>query len=335
MTVYSRPGNIVREFLRPGRSPIFISSADLLHTAVLPVLGRTVTQRQQVRSMMGPALSATNGDFFTIYGADGVEVAPGGIPVKGTSYYQPAIVIDDHRNPLISQVKLSIALHSRPSPTHTIVVDAQAYNSARPAVDGLSVFDSRWGAPALLGSMRWQPQPATSYTVAGGRVISVVPGVSTVAIPAGGFRVVAQGNGNGRLVAAGWHVGTTVARFVAAQAPDLRHVNGALGVGRPTITGGHILGSACGFDVATPRTLFGILPGGRTAVLVAASGQGLTMRESNALMRGIGVASAAMLDGGGSTVMTVRTTGPVQLTVHPYRYEGDRPVPDALGVFAR
>lgn len=333
--VYSRSGNVIRKFTQPGRSPIFVSSADLRTTTVFPVLGRTVVQRQQVRAMMGAALSATNGNFFSAYGSNGVEVARGGTPVKGTSVYQPAIVTDSQLDPIVSQVKLTISLHSRVNPTRTVVTAAQSYNSNQTVPNGLSVFDSRWGPGSLLSALRWQRQPAVSYIVSGGRVVSVVPGVSSSAIPAGGFIVVAQGGANGQLIAAGWRKGTTVARFVSAQSPDTDRILAAVGAGSVTLQGGEPLGSACGYDGATPRTLFGILRGGRTAVLVAASGQGLTMREANALLQTLGVDAAADLDGGGSTVMTMRTTGPVQLTLHPYLHEGDRPVPDGIGVFAR
>ncbi|MFF1920950.1 phosphodiester glycosidase family protein [Streptomyces sp. NPDC058221] len=79
-----------------------------------------------------------------------------------------------------------------------------------------------------------------------------------------------------------------------------------------------------------PRTLAGVDAAGRT-VLVTADGRGtdalgLSIPESAAVARSLGLRDAVNLDGGGSTTMTVGA----EVINHPSDAAGERPVGDAL-----
>ena len=203
------------------------------------------------------------------------------------------------------------------------------------SANSIAVYDGRWGTPTSLRSFRWPAQPAVSYIVASGHVAQIVPGVTDHPFPRNGFIVVAQGAGITALANAGWRSTAAVSLGVTATTATGARPYAAVGAGELIAGGGQVLGNACGYDSPTPRTAVGVQAGTGTVLLVAASGKGLSMRSLNALMHWLRTVDAAIMDGGGSTVMVERGTRTVQLTVHPYLYEGDRPVPNGLGVFPR
>jgi exopolysaccharide biosynthesis protein len=81
-----------------------------------------------------------------------------------------------------------------------------------------------------------------------------------------------------------------------------------------------------------PRTFAGVDRAGRT-LLVTVDGRqlgelGLSIPETAAVARSLGMVDAMNLDGGGSTAMVVRD----ELVSHPSDATGERPVGDALVV---
>jgi len=335
-TMYNSRGLLIRRFTKAGMSPVFVGYADPHHTSVFPLLNSAVIQRRQVRDMIGSAIGAVNGDFFNATGgSEGVEVARGGSVVKGVTGTSAAVVSDSAGRLTIGQVTTTVTLRAKISATATSAVPAHVYNTVQRAANSIAVYDGRWGTPTSLRSFRWPAQPAVSYIVASGHVAKIVPGVTDHAFPSNGFIVVAQGAGITALAQAGWRTTAAVSLGVTAVTGSGARPYGAIGAGELIAGGGQVLDNACGYDAPTPRTAVGVQAGTGSVLLVAASGKGLSMRALNALMQSLRVVDAAIMDGGGSTVMVERGTKTVQLTVHPYRDEGDRPVPNGLGVFPR
>jgi len=331
--VYHTPGVVVRKYTAPGRSPLFTAYGSISRVSTRPLINTAVVWRRQVRDMTGRSLAAVNGDFFTPYGPTSVVVAAGGVPVKGTSAYQHALVTWPDQRVAVSSVKLSIKLNRRTAPHKAVTVLGQTYNAQQVYANGISVFNHYFSATYLLPKLGWAKQATRTFLVRHGRVVGVYAGVKVAAVPSGTLLIVAQGTALSKL--ARWKVGTVVSVAVAATTPT-RHPWAAAGGGTILIQNSAAGATACGYDAATPRTVVGVYPGGRQLILVTATGRGVTMRELMAFMRSLGVAQALMMDGGGSTVMAVRSrTGVHQLTVHPYKNEGDRPVPEGIGFYPR
>lgn len=331
--VYGQHGLSVRRYTKAGRSPLFVASGDTRYVSTGPLLNPTVTQRRQVRDMLGSGYAAVNGDFFTSFGTVGVEVARGGRVIKGTSGLVWSLVTRPDQTVTVAQMGLTLHLNQRTS-TRVITTGFQTLNGPQTPANGIEVFTNAFGSGTQLAAMHWAAQPARTYVIARGHIAAIYSGVRARAIPAGGALVVVQGGAFGKVAA--WRVGSAVSVSVSAHSPTVPHVWAAVGSGGPLIHSGAAWGGSCGYDAASPRTVAGVRSGGRGVVLVAASGHGLTIRETTAFLRSLGVTDAISMDGGGSTVMAVRHAGGgQQLTVHPYVNEGDRPVPNGIALWSR
>lgn len=331
--VYGKPGLSVRRYTKPGRSPLFTETADTRYISTGPLLNPVVNQRRQVRSMLGTAYAGVNGDFFTSFGAAGVEVARGGRVVKGTSGLQWALTTAPDQSVKVAQVALTLHLNRKVDSRHVVTVGFQTFNGPQTPANGIDVF-TNWSDGRMLAGMHWAAQPARTYLLYRGHVAAIYPGAHARTIPAGGALVVVQGGALSKVGA--WRVGTAVSVSVSAHSPQQPHMWAAVGSAGPMVMNSAAWGGACGYDATTPRTIAGVYPGGHRVVLIAASGRGLTAREAMAFLRSLGVSQAIPMDGGGSTVAVVRqASGPQQLTVHPYKYEGDRPVPNGIGLWRR
>ncbi len=331
-TYLSAHGLLIRRYVPAGKSPIFIAFGNTHYVKAAALFNPLIPQRRQVRDMMRSSIAAVNGDFFAGSAAVGAEVS-GGVPLKGTDVLQAGLVISPQGIPTTGSVRLGLALRAKLSATVTTMVHPHSYNSVQDRSNSIAVFDNRWGSMPALARLRWPAQPAVSYLVAWGHVAMVTPGVQLHTIPPGGFLVVAQGEGNTELIKAGWRSGAAVSLATAAFTQTGARPSSFIGAGEVIMQQGLTTANACGYDSPTPRTAIAYANG--MVFLVAASGRGLTMRELNSLLRGLHATDAVLMDGGGSTVMTERTTHPIQLTVHPYRNEGDRPVPNAFGLVPR
>lgn len=84
-----------------------------------------------------------------------------------------------------------------------------------------------------------------------------------------------------------------------------------------------------------PRTAIGWRPDGKIILVVVDGRQkssvGMTMDELAGLMLEMGCAQAMNLDGGGSTTMAIKN----RIVNSPSDITGERPVSDALMIFAR
>ncbi|WP_399082827.1 phosphodiester glycosidase family protein [Streptomyces sp. BBFR2] len=209
-------------------------------------------------------------------------------------------------------------------------------------VDGIGAYTSRWGsaarARAVCGTDTDRAAPCTArvreVTVRHGRVTAVAdrPGG---AVPPGGQVLLGREAGARRLAAL--RPGDPVRighRLTARGGVPLRCAVGGFAVLRGGLT-------VPGTDTVTPavRTGAGIGNGGRTLYLLALDGTpgepGLTLAELAAVLRGLGARDGVDLDGGGSsTLVTARRGGPVVVRNHPSG-GAERPVANALGVFAR
>lgn len=329
--VYGRPGLSVRRFTKPGRSPLFVAAANTRYVSTGPLLTPTVADRRQIRSMLGTAYAGVNGDFFTSFGAVGVEVARGGRVVKGTSGLSWALVTRPDQSVTVAQVQLTLHLNRKLSAASVATLGFQTFNGPQAPANGIDVF-TNWSNGTLIKNVHWATQPARTYLLYRGHVAAVYSGAHARSIPSGGALVVVQGGALSKVTS--WRVGSTIGVSVSAHSPTVPHVWASVGSGGPLVHASRAWSGACGYDAASPRTVAAVR--GSSVYLVTASGHGLTSREMMAFLRGLGVSEAIGMDGGGSTVMVVRqSSGPQQLTVHPYVNEGDRPVPNGIGLWHR
>nr|WP_030587687.1 phosphodiester glycosidase family protein [Streptomyces rimosus] len=211
-------------------------------------------------------------------------------------------------------------------------------------VNGIGAFTSKWGPTSRVRATcgtdtdRAAPCSTETYevTVRRGRVAGVaqVPGRGGIA--RGTTALVGREEGARQLRKL--HIGDRVRighRLTARRPGPLRFAVG----GFPIVRDAEPL---TGLDTVTPaiRTSAGIGAHGRRLLLLALDGApgraGMTVRELADLMDRLGARDAINLDGGGSSTLVTREPGSPGSTVRNHPSGGaERPVPNAIGVFAR
>ena len=309
--VFIRPGVTVRKYTKSGRTPMYVTSANLAGSGTKvrpgPLTRGAVTNLTTLRSKASGkhAYVATNGDFFHL-GQDGspygAEVTRGGTVIKGISKAQTSLILQRDRTATIGTVRLTIPIKARKGTVH-----GQAWNSDYLPRDGIAVFTSSWGA----GARKYlrPSQQLREFVVSGHKVVHVYKHITNVGIPKNGYIIEAQGRAVNRLRAIGVRRGAAVAagKFLHTSAPH--GVDTAIGVGMALVHKSRYQGPVCSQDNAVARTIVGIMPGGKRMFVAVVQGQtdsahhnftGLTARESTALAYHMGAAEAVMFDGGGS-----------------------------------
>lgn len=219
------------------------------------------------------------------------------------------------------------------------------YNQYALPVGGIGAYTSGWGATsrerAVCGSdtSRAAGCSTDTYEVAvrHGRVASVADAPGQGAIPAGSTVLLGRDAGADTLRTL--RVGERVS-VSARLAPEASRVPFVFAVGGfPVLRDGAPLAGLDAKTAAT-RTAAGFGDHGRTLYLLALDGSaetgaGLTVAELATVMREIGADAAVNLDGGGSTTLVTRTPGAPASTVRNHPSGGaERPVANAIGVFA-
>ncbi|MFH8346484.1 phosphodiester glycosidase family protein [Streptomyces sp. NPDC018045] len=211
-------------------------------------------------------------------------------------------------------------------------------------VNGIGAFTSRWGPTSRVRSTcgtdtdRAAPCSTETYevTVRQGRVTKTAQVPGRGGIPRGTTTLVGREEGARHLRKL--HLGDRVRvghALVGRRPAPLRFAVG----GHPIVRGDEPL---AGLDAVTPavRTSAGVGAGGRRLLLLALDGApgraGMTVRELADLMDRLGARDAVNLDGGGSSTLVTREPGSPGATVRNHPSAGaERPVPNAIGVFAR
>lgn len=340
-SIFGRPGIATRRYTHAGRTPLFVSFANLSGRGPRawpgPMVGPTVTTRAPVRTLFTGqgARVGTNGDFFNL-GSDGsalgVEILRHSHVIKGTARHQRSFIYQRNDTATVGSVWLTIHLAAKRT------IAAHSFNSHYLPADGIAVFTSAWGT-ASRRSISTSGGVREFVVARGGRVVKVNVGMTSTPVPAGGLIIAGVGRGLHTLGVAGIRVGAGVRYAVRINSNVAKGVDTAIGVGLPLLHASAYDGTVCSVDRPVARTIMGTMPGGKSMVLVVVQGQtdsqtanfrGMTVRESIAFMKGLGVQEAVMLDGGGSACMVLSgTRGIVQLTQSPDGW--NRYVPNGYG----
>ena len=344
--VMSAAGLTITRYKKPGRAPMWVTSANLAGAGPQirpgPLMPKHVTDRTtQAAQLAGShALAAVNGDFFDIEKDDapwGAEVKPGGIVVKASAAPESkALVISRSGLAQIGYLAFDITVHHGKA-----AVRASSFNSAELPRNGIAVLTSRWGH-ASRGYL-YPSQGVYEYVVTRRGVVAAVhTHLTATPIPAGGMVIVAQGTARDRLREAGIRGLVRVSVSTRVQSAVPGGLYSAIGVGEVLIRDGIEGDLPCGADTLHARTLVGIKPGGQELFVVTAQGQtsdkpadlgGLTVRQAQGLMRSLGAYDAAMFDGGGSTLLTARVGRSYKMVSRP---TGNvRPIPNNFAFWPR
>lgn len=340
--VYTTPGVTVRKYTKPGRTPLFVTRANLGGDGAKvrpgPLVRHGVSTLETLRDKFDGrgAYVATNGDFFD-YGRTGAPLGPeitrGATPWAGSSTKQKALVLQRNSTATIANVWLSI-----PIATPKMTVHTDSFNTSVLPEDGIEVFSPLWGTGKRT-YIRHSRQ-VREYVVRDNVVTAVHTSISNEPVPADGFIILAQGAAIGRLSYAGVRLHRPVATkaFPHTDAPE--GLDSAIGVGMSLVAGGQYQGPVCSKDDAVARTAVGIMDGGRTMMIAVVQGQtdaahddfsGMTAQETTSLMYHLGATDAVMFDGGGSANIVTAGTG--QLTLSPDGW--DRLIPNGYGFWKR
>lgn len=326
--VYARHNVAVRRYTKPGLSPMFIATAPIGSALPEPIFGPTVHTRPGIHILVAgsSALVGVNGDFFHIGGdnlPNGVQVAPGGRVIKGTSRWQNAAVTTLSGRLVGAQVKVDVVLHHG-----TAKYVGSTINDPTMPGNGLAVFTNRWGQPSqpLHTRAGWREYVVNSR----GIVVAAHAYATRTVIPRGGYIVEAQGTSAVHLQMQGWRVNAHVQLRAYAHSSVAGGLYAAEGSGRRLVHNRAADRGACGYDGATTRTVVGMIGTGKTFMLATSKGRGLTLRETMAVLRWIGATEAVMFDGGGSVEMATRTA---RITTPLYGIE--RGIPSAWGLVPR
>ncbi|MGW1378741.1 phosphodiester glycosidase family protein [Streptomyces sp. NPDC002446] len=309
------------------------------------------------------AVAAVNGDFFHITEAQhpGVEAtgAPVGPAVAAGRQLKAAVPDGQRFGPVMppgagTEDVIGVGRDGRARLDRLTLRGAvltpegvwplRGLNQYALPVDGIGAYTAQWGPAsrvrATCGTDTDRAAPCSAdtaeVTVRYGRVISLdgTPGSGGVA--AGSVVLVGREEGARQLrklrigepVRVGYRLvgqGPGPLRFAVGGFPIVRDAEPVPGLDAVTVA---------------VRTSAGIGPGGRVLYLMALDGTagqgrtGLTVRELADLMDALGARDALNLDGGGSSTL-VTGDGFGGITVHNHPSGGaERPVPNALGVFA-
>jgi Phosphodiester glycosidase len=343
--VVNYPGLNVTQYSRPGRTPMWVTSANLKAPGATmttgPLTAPAVTSRSQLAKQItgSGALAGVNADFYYNSPRDtdnspwGAVVKRGGQVIKSTTEVgRKTFVVQANGLARIDHVKVRPVLrHGRN------YVRGDSLNSHFIPVNGIAVFTTQWGK-ASRGNLR-PTQAVREFIVDYRGVITAIrPRVSNTAIPTRGLVIVAQGSAVQRLRAAGFAGGARVQQTSSATTVAGGNVYSAVGVGMQVLRNG--LNVTCAHDRPVARTAVGVKPGGREIVLVTVRGQtdsakdrftGMSVREMAVFMRTLGVYNAAMFDGGGSTIAMAKVGGKYQQFLGAPHYI--RPVSNSLGIW--
>ncbi|MGE7439629.1 phosphodiester glycosidase family protein [Kitasatospora sp. NPDC001175] len=211
-------------------------------------------------------------------------------------------------------------------------------------VDSIGVFTPQWGAAsrarAVCGTDENRAAPCSGevyeVTVRQGKVESVSEAPGRGAIPADA--VVLLGREAGARALRELANGTPVTVDYAFESST--GVPFAFALGAYPLVRAHAPLPGLDTEVAEPRSAVGIAASGRVLHLLSTDGRenassGLTVGELAELLRSLGCAEAAYLDGGGSATLVTRDQGSGQVRIRNNLDRGqERSVPNGIGVFA-
>lgn len=321
--------------------------------------GGQVTTRQSVEGMAKEtgAVAGVNGDFFATAG-QGVPM--GAAVTKGTVVTSPAqlqgmyaFAVRNDGTPMIDRFGFNGTVFAEDGSTFPLTgINQESYmtepDKAYSHVNNMFIYTSAWKAEERPAASATTP---TEVLVQGGVVTQIsikaaIPGP----VPADGFILRAHGTA-ADYVATHLQVGQRVdATYELRSLTDGQIVNPA---DLKVMIGGHTLlvdqGQASAFTRSTTsisggsavaRTAVGYSKDGKTAYIITAeknsNSTGLTLKELQGFMTGIGVWKGMNLDGGGSTTMVTRPLAETsaQLTFTTSNGSaGQRAVANGLGVF--
>jgi hypothetical protein len=298
------------------------------------------------------AVAAVNADFFLF--------APPGVPTnlhveQGALLAGPGtkpVVAVSGRRVLIDSIAV-VGNLSRGRDSMPIT----AWNRPSPAQAG--IVDARWGVPldSVVRRASWRLDPvapqllpaarAGAAAVLTGHYVIRAARVADTLVYGDTLLLHRPSTGRAHSVAIDVHDGDTVRVALGLTAGDTSvAVSNAVG-GRPIVLADSIIPR----DVDTegneafrglhPRSAIGVNRAGTRAFIAVIDGRqpgysmGMTLRQVGALMQSLGATRALNLDGGGSSVLAVRTAGAEKATVVNRPSDPtERPVGNALGVIA-
>ncbi|MER7674118.1 phosphodiester glycosidase family protein [Kitasatospora sp. NPDC096128] len=211
-------------------------------------------------------------------------------------------------------------------------------------VGSIGVFTPEWGevsrARAACGNDESRKAPCTAQTrevtVRQGRVAAVSDTPGSGPIPAGS--TVLLGREAGARALAGLPVGAPVAVDYRLESSEPVPFRFALGAYRLLRDGQALAGLDA--TAVEPRSAVGLADGGRVLTLLSTDGRegtstGLSLTELARTVSELGCPDGVYLDGGASATLVARDRATGELTVRNQLDHGrERPVPNALGIFA-
>jgi|GEM_PF-2836148 len=288
------------------------------------------------------ALVAINGDFFLPSGEPVHAFASSGRLIKAPGL-QESMVGFDSRQPNTGYIGVPDMTMTADLDSGPLTVDR--VNDGIPTDSEVALYTVESPQPVDVGG----PACTATLTPVGPPTIVASGDTNqqyTVARAACGTNVVTAAGGdvltalatNPNSVVIGALASGTTVNFHWRVNPTWSGVLDANGVNLPLVTNGAVapeilVGTVPFFRERAPRTAIGWLPDGRE-LLVTVDGRqdgysiGMTPRELADFMVSLGAVSAANLDGGGSTAMSIRGV----LVNQPSDAAGERPVGTALVV---
>ena len=198
-----------------------------------------------------------------------------------------------------------------------------------------TLYTTRWGAVArpFVGSS------ASEVVLRRNKVVAVHTTITTTAVPLDGAILVGP-----RAVIGVPRIGSAVYVSAAVRTSAPVAFRSAIGHGQRLFSNGAIANTGTGDSSARPRTAVGFVSATKRLLLIACAGDDSRSGGNNGLgddeltgflkQSGLGVTSAVLLDGGGSTTLTARLPGATATTyvVTPAGDAYTRPTADAIGI---
>ncbi|MBR5236584.1 MAG: phosphodiester glycosidase family protein [Clostridia bacterium] len=297
--------------------------------------GKSYLQNTYDSAVNADAVAAINADFFASksgqYGrgsAIGLEITDGVLRTSPAAYesmnalYQLAEDDTLYFNPFTFSCTVTA-----PDGTTAPVTVLNKYDS----MTGIVMYTADWGeiTPGSEGNV-------LEIVVQDGKVTAKNRDVGPVTIPKDGY-VLASDLSMHTFLDDFLEEGSTVVLNMTT-APNYELIETAVGGGGMLLVEGKVPDSFSHTISGThPRSAVGVDRSGTTLTLVAVDGRrsaatGMTMTQLGYLMAELGCYNAMNLDGGGSTLMTVKQDDGSQKVVNTPSDGGKRPVTNSIGV---
>jgi len=340
----------ITRFTELGWQKIYVMKADLNDPYVhIDALSSSETIQKPLsmtdHMLEWGAVAAINGSFFLASEQPGTQnligpmiqsqdIKTADASFNSASDSMATFAIDKDKKSIFSYWKTDISIYA----PNGEQIKVTRYNEPFWNYEDFTVIDRKWRTMSI-GTKDGYYHDIIEMVVEDGIVKEIRQSMPSTEIPVNGYVVITR-KASEQKILDNFKVGDPVI-FDITTTPDWKELKMAVTGGAMLVVDGVIPESFSHIvNGRHPRTAVGSTEDGKTLFMVAVDGRqshsiGMTMEELALFMQEIGAYNALSMDGGGSTTLTAREPGAVDIAVQNSPSDGvQRRIPNGIGVFS-